>query len=135
MPWAYPDSADSYLRLLSAVGRERFGVHLDPVNVVSSPQLYYANGAMLNEWFDKLGPHIRSCHAKDITLSDELTVHLSECRPGLGNLDYRTFLTRLAALPDDVPLMLEHMTEEEDYVEGTRYLKRVAEEVGVKFEV
>ena len=62
-------------------------------------------------------------------------MHLSECRPGLGNLDYRTFLTRLAALPDDVPLMLEHMTEEEDYAEGTRYLKRVAEEVGVKFEV
>ena len=135
MPWAYPDSADSYLRLLEAVGRERFGVHFDPVNVVSSPQLYYGNAAMLHEWFDKLGPHIRSCHAKDITLSDELTVHLSECRPGLGNLDYRTFLTRLAALPDDVPLMLEHMTEEEDYVEGTRYLKRVAEEVGVKFEV
>ena len=134
MPWAYPDSADSYLRLLEAVGRERFGVHFDPVNVVSSPQLYYGNAAMLHEWFDKLGPHIRSCHAKDITLSDELTVHLSECRPGLGNLDYRTFLTRLAALPDDVPLMLEHMTEETDYMEGTRYLKGIAEECGARFE-
>lgn len=133
MPWAYPDSADSYLRLLEAVDRPRFGVHLDPVNVVSSPRLYYENGAMLNEWFDKLGPHIRSCHGKDITLGDELTVHLSECRPGLGNLDYRTFLTRLAALPDDVPLMLEHMTQEEDYHEGVRYLKETATSLGLSF--
>ena len=29
MPWIYPDSADSYLRLIRAVDRDRFGVHLD----------------------------------------------------------------------------------------------------------
>ena len=30
MPWAYPDSVDSYLRLIAAIDRRAFGVHLDP---------------------------------------------------------------------------------------------------------
>ncbi|MHC4542678.1 MAG: sugar phosphate isomerase/epimerase, partial [Planctomycetota bacterium] len=33
MPWAYPDSADSYVALLKAIDRKRFAVHLDPVNL------------------------------------------------------------------------------------------------------
>ncbi|MFP4444048.1 MAG: sugar phosphate isomerase/epimerase family protein [Spirochaetia bacterium] len=41
MPWMIPDSPDSYLRLLSAVNRERFAVHLDPVNMISSPRRYF----------------------------------------------------------------------------------------------
>ena len=28
--------------------------------------------------------------------------------------------------------MLEHMTEEEDYIEATRYLKGLAEEMGLR---
>ena len=45
MPWAYPDSPDTYLRLFKAIDRKQFAVHLDPVNLVCSPQRYYGNGA------------------------------------------------------------------------------------------
>lgn len=41
MPWAYPDSVDSYLRLIAAIDRRAFGAHLDPVNWVNSPGRYY----------------------------------------------------------------------------------------------
>ena len=82
MPWAYPDSPDSYLQLLKAIDRKQFAVHLDPVNIVCSPQRYYANGQLIRECFEKLGPHIRSCHAKDIVLRPQLTTHLDEARPG-----------------------------------------------------
>ncbi|MCX6380474.1 MAG: TIM barrel protein, partial [Armatimonadetes bacterium] len=69
MPWVFPDSPESYLRLLHAIDRPgQFGVHLDPVNIINSPQRYFENGKFLRSCFEILAPHIVSCHAKDITL-------------------------------------------------------------------
>ena len=99
MPWMYPDSPDSYLRMLKAIDRPQFAVHLDPVNMISSPQRFFSNGDFLRECFAKLGPHIKTCHGKDIALGGRLTVHLDEVRPGLGGLDYHTFLTEMDRLP------------------------------------
>ena len=131
MPWMYPDSADSYLRLIKAIDRKQFGVHLDPVNLVCSPQRFYNNGALVRECFTKLGPYVKSCHAKDIALSKRLTVHLDEARPGLGNLDYRAFLQELDRLAPDTPLMLEHLDTEEEYALAAGYVRSVAKEIGV----
>src|SRR5262249_20880960 len=75
MPWMYPTGPDSYLDLLRAIDRPAFGVHLDPVNMISSPQLYFDNAALIRDCFAKLGPHIKNCHAKDILLRSKLTVH------------------------------------------------------------
>ena len=126
MPWMYPDSADNYLALLRAVDRKGFAAHLDIVNVINSPQKYYQNAELIREWFDKLGSHIRSCHVKDIVLREALTVHLDECRPGAGNLDYAAYLTCAAKLGDDACLMLEHMTAPDDYTKATEFLKGLA---------
>jgi sugar phosphate isomerase/epimerase len=84
MPWSPPDSPDSYLELIGAVERRQFGVHLDPVNLVNSPAKYYDDAGLLRDCFAKLGPHIKSCHAKDVTLANELTVHLAEVRRHVG---------------------------------------------------
>jgi sugar phosphate isomerase/epimerase len=133
MPWAYPDSADAYVRLIKAIDRKRFAVHLDPVNLVCSPQIYYSNGALIRECFDKLGPHIRSCHAKDSRLDPKhLTTQLSEVRPGLGELDYRTFLTALSRT-GDIPLMMEHLSGDEEYQLAAKYIRQVGEEAGLRF--
>ena len=35
MPWMIPSSPDEYLRLLEAVDRPEFGVHLDAVNMIT----------------------------------------------------------------------------------------------------
>jgi len=132
MPWMYPDSAESYLRLLRAVGRKQFGVHLDPVNLVCSPQRYFGNAALIRDCFAKLGPHLRSCHAKDILLGEDLTVHLSEVRPGLGALDYAVFLKELDRLEPDSPLMLEHLKTDEDYRLAADYVRSVARQTGIR---
>jgi sugar phosphate isomerase/epimerase len=131
MPWMYPDSADSYLRLLEAVDRDRFGVHFDPVNVISSPSRYFRNAELLREWFARLGPHIKSCHAKDTLLRGELTVHLDEVVPGRGALDYETYLRELEKLDPEMPLMLEHLASEEEYVEGADYIRSVAQSLRI----
>lgn len=131
MPWMYPDSADSYLALLQAIDRPQCAAHLDPVNLVCSPQRYFANGALIRDFVDKLGPYIKSCHAKDIILRDQLTTHLDEVCPGQGGLDYRAYLGALSQLEPDVPLMLEHMAREEDYLAGAAHIRSVAAHLGV----
>jgi len=113
MPWMHPDSADSYLRLVEAVDRPGFGVHLDPVNLINSPRRYFANGGIIRECFGKLGPWIRSCHAKDVKLEKSLTVHLREVPPGQGGLDYRAFVDCLWRLDPEVPVIVEHVATDE----------------------
>jgi sugar phosphate isomerase/epimerase len=132
MPWAYPDSPDSYLRLFKAIDRKQFAVHLDPVNLVCSPQRYYGNGDLIRECFAKLGPYIKSCHGKDILLQTKLTTHLDEVRPGLGGLDYATFLKELSKRPG-VPLMLEHLPNAEEYRLAAEYVRGVGKKAGVPF--
>jgi sugar phosphate isomerase/epimerase len=131
MPWAFPYSTESYLQLLKAIDRKGFGVHLDPVNMITSPQDYYNNGKLIREMFAKLGPHIRSCHAKDITLrEDNYIPQLDEIRAGLGTLDYGTFLRELAKL-EDVPLMMEHLGTDEEYKLAASYIRSIGRSVQV----
>jgi sugar phosphate isomerase/epimerase len=134
--WALPDSPDSYLKMIKAIDRESFGVHLDPCNAINCPERYYRNTDLLYEFFDKLGPWIASCHAKDIAWSDpvEMQVHLLEVIPGRGVLDYATWLKRLAALPGDVPLMIEHLNSAEEYGMARRYIMDTGGKAGVRFE-
>lgn len=133
MPWMYPDSPDSYARLIDAIDRERFAVHLDPVNLVCSPQRYFANGALIRECFEKLGPRIRSCHAKDIELEPKLTTRLNEVRPGLGRLDYAEYLRCLSRLDRDTTLIIEHLKSIEENREAARHIRQVAAENGLEF--
>lgn len=132
MPWAYPDSPDSYLQLFKAIDRKQFAVHLDPVNLVCSPQRYYGNAQLIKECFEKLGPHIKSCHAKDILLQEKLTTHLDEVRAGTGGLDYTVFLKELSRFPD-TPLMLEHLPNAKEYDRAAAYIRGVAKDVGLSF--
>lgn len=133
MPWVYPDSPESYERLIEAIDRPAFAVHLDPVNLINSPERYFANGQVIRDCFDRLGPQIRSCHGKDILLSRRLTVHLDEVCPGDGALDYRVFLEELSQLKVDTPLMLEHLSTAEDYARAADHVRSVARELGLEF--
>lgn len=133
MGWSVPDSPDEYVRLLKAVDRKGFGVHLDPCNGINSPERFYRNAAFIEECFRKLGPQIVSCHAKDLDWNIEMNVHFREVIPGRGEIDYRPYLRGLAALPHQPPLMLEHLKTAEEYLEGATHIRKVAAELGVEF--
>lgn len=126
-----PDSVDSYLELIRAVDRPEFAAHLDPVNLVMTPRTYFNTGALIRECFQKLGPWIVSCHAKDITLHETAALHLDEVQIGEGRLDYATYLTELSKL-DGVPLMLEHLKPEE-YALGRDRLFAAGDAAGISF--
>jgi sugar phosphate isomerase/epimerase len=133
MGWALPDSVESSLRLVKAVQRDAFGVHLDPCNLINSPARFYHNRQLLEDCFDQLGPWIVSCHAKDIAWDVEMQVHFREVTLGTGSLDYTTYLKRLAALPRDVPLMIEHMANAQEYDRSRQHLIDVGQKIGVRF--
>lgn len=132
--WSIPDSPDSYLKLMAAIDREAFAVHLDPCNLINCPERFYRNTDLLNECFDKLGPRIVSCHSKDLTWDVEMNVHFREVPAGAGKLDQATYLRRLAALDHDAPLMIEHCANEAEYTQAREYLLALGPKIGVRFE-
>ncbi len=131
MPWMYPDSAESYARLIAAVDHPRFGVHYDPVNIVNSPGKYFTTGREIADFVSRLGPRIVSVHAKDIILRDGLTTHLDECIPGEGGLDYEVLLRELDRLDPDLPVMTEHLERDEEYDQAAAHIREVAARLGV----
>lgn len=131
MPWMYPDSAESYERLLAAVDHPRFGVHYDPVNMVNSPERYFATGAGIERFVSRLGGRIVSVHAKDIILRDALTTHLDECIPGDGGLDFEVLLRELDRLDPELPVMTEHLKSEDEYDRAAAHIREVAARMGV----
>jgi sugar phosphate isomerase/epimerase len=133
MGWSLPDGPDAYLKLISAVDRKAFAVHLDVCNVINSPQRFYNNAEVIRECFAKLGKWIVSCHAKDLEWITELNVHFLEVIPGRGAIDYRTYLTELAKCQVEAPLMLEHLKTADEYEEGKQYILRVGKTAGVRF--
>jgi sugar phosphate isomerase/epimerase len=135
MGWSLPDSADSYLALIKAADRDAFAVHLDPCNMVNSPRRFYGNTDLLNECFDKLGPYIVSCHAKDLVWDIEMNVHFREVGPGDGQIDYTTYLQRLVQLPQQPPLMLEHLSGAAQYDKARLHLFELGKRIGVNFGV
>lgn len=133
MPFTIPESPERYLKLIYAMDRQAFACHLDPTNMVNSPYTFYDNTALIKEAFKLLGPHIKSCHAKDLIMRDVSVVQFEEVIPGTGYFDYSTFLTELANLPHDVPLMLEHLKTAEQYKQGAAYIRGVGEDLGLEF--
>lgn len=133
MGWNLPDGPDAYLELIRAVDRKAFAVHLDVCNGINCPQRFYRNADFIRECFRKLGPSIISCHAKDLRWDVELNVHFEEVIPGRGQVDYETYLSELAQLGRDVPLMLEHLKTAEDYDEGRLYIRKVGNRIGLAF--
>lgn len=132
MPWMYPTTPEEFLRLIEAVDRRSFGVHLDIVNTINSIERYFNITEWIHHWFDVLGHRIVSCHAKDITLRGDLTVHLDEVRPGTGAFDYAAFFTRIKDLSPDTCVMFEHMTDIEDYRRSLDFAKQLANELGIE---
>lgn len=133
MQWIPPDSVDSYVALVEAINDPMFGVHFDPTNLIVSPRLYADTGSVIRDFFERLGDKIVSAHAKDLHHGKGYIVEMFEVPPGEGQLDYRAFVGGLAALEQDVPLMIEHLESEAEYDRAAAFVRGVAEELGVSF--
>ncbi|MCR5285547.1 MAG: sugar phosphate isomerase/epimerase [Treponema sp.] len=123
MPWMLPTGPEEYLKLLEAVDRDSFAVHLDIINMINSADRYFNPEAFIDECIEQLGKKIRSCHIKDIHLDEKYTLRLEECGPGDGEFPLRYYAEKLHKLDPDMPLILEHLNSDTEYVKYFGYLR------------
>ena len=134
MAWSLPDSPDACLRMLKAVDRKAFAVHLDPCNLVNSPDRYYRSTDLVRECYAKLGLRVASVHVKDLAWEVEMAVHFREVRVGLGSIDHGAWLAEHARVSPDVPLMLEHLPGEAEYDAARDHVRATGDRLGLRFE-
>ena len=130
MPWVFPDSPEGYLRLYEAIDRKAFGIHLDVCNMINSPKRYFWITEYINHSFGLLGNMTRSIHLKDIMLSNKMTIHIQEVMPGEGEMDFSRIFYHTSKLDRDLPLIIEHLSTNEDYKKAYQHLRGVAEGAG-----
>jgi sugar phosphate isomerase/epimerase len=144
------DSPETNAQIVQAVGSERIRIVMDFVNHFQSLAQVYNSTARINHIFDVMGPVCPIGHCKDISVGNDLALHLNENIPGEGELDTATALRRWQALHPDGYLLLEHMPHEklphdpspgdyqrleqrllEKYALAARNVHRIAREAGV----
>ena len=123
MPWMIPTGPQEYLRLLEAVDRDRFAIHMDIINMINSADRYFNAEEFVDECASLLGNKIRSCHIKDVHLAEQYTIRLEECGPGDGEFPLRHYVEKMNALDPDMPVILEHLNTDEQYIKYMGYLK------------
>lgn len=118
MPWMIPTGPEEYLKLIKAVNRDRFAVHLDIINMINCPQRYFFSDDFLDHCFELLGDKIVSCHLKDIRLLDEYTFRLEECACGDGTFNISKYISLASSFDADMPMIIEHLGSDEAYFES-----------------
>ncbi len=115
-----PNTIESQLALVRDVNSDRFGVHLDPYNMIKTPAELEKSGDLLDEFFRVFDGKIVSCHGKDL-LPDGAVV--KEAMLGKGVFDNRRYFELLKA-QDDLPLIIEHLNSTAEYMEAVELAKR-----------
>ncbi len=131
MPWMLPDSPESYLKLIRDIDRRGFAVHLDFINMINCPERFLKRDAFIEECFTKLGPYIKSIHAKDVIMEKAYPCVLHEVMPGKGSVDYRKVVRLCERLGRDTTVFVEHLDSHEEYLEASGFLREMAEAEGI----
>ena len=129
MPWMVPDSPESYLELIKRVDRPGFAVHMDAVNMMSSPKTLLFCREFLDRCFELLGPYVKSCHIKDVALEPKLTVRMPETPCGTGRFELKYYMQLANRLSPDMPVIIEHLANEDDYLAAVKYLQPLVAEL------
>lgn len=123
MPWMIPTGPQEYIRLIEAVDRDRFAVHMDIINMTNSADRYFNAEEFIDECAEVLGKRIRSCHIKDVHLNERYTLQLEECGPGDGEFPLRHYVEKMNEIDPDMPVILEHLNSDDEYLKYLKYLK------------
>ncbi len=125
MPWMIPTGPKDYRQLLEEVERERFAVHIDIINMTSSMERYFHPEELVDECVELLGDAIKSCHIKDVHLNGAYTARLEECAPGCGEFPLHYYARKMHELDGEMPMILEHLNTDEEYIRYLEYLKKI----------
>jgi len=87
-PFNVVDCPEMIEKLIYAVDRKQFGVHLDLVNLINCPRAYFSSGDIMRDCVKRFGDRIIAAHVKDIKLKEPaISVILEEVVAGTGRYD------------------------------------------------
>lgn len=133
-PMNIVDCPEMIDKLIHAVARKQFGVHLDLCNLINSPRAYFSSGDIMRDCIRRFGDKIVSAHVKDIKLKEPaISVILEEVMPGEGGIAMHTFIREIHKLQHDVPFMMEHLSNEEEYDKAAEYIRKCGREENIIF--
>lgn len=121
-PWAHK-------RLIEDVGDPRIGVGLDVTNFVHAGVAFRMT-ELIDITFDLLEDHINYIHAKDLVWN-EMMPGLNWALQGTGLMDYEMYLARISRLKTDPYMLIEFLSEDEQYEQAQRNVRTIAEQLGV----
>ena len=128
-PFNVVDSPEMIAKLIKAVDHKQFGVHLDLVNLINCPRAYFRSGEIMDECIKLFGDKIVSAHVKDVKMkAPAISVILEEVPAGQGGLDLAKYLRELHKLPVEIPLMMEHLSDEAEYDMAAAHIRKVAKQ-------
>ena len=91
--------------------------------MINSADRYFHPEEFVDECAEILGSRIRSCHIKDVHLGERYTLRLNECGPGEGEFPLRHYVEKMNDIDPDMPVILEHLDTDEEYIRFMDYLK------------
>jgi sugar phosphate isomerase/epimerase len=131
-PFDITDTPEGLEKLIKAVDRKQFGVHLDLCNLINAPRAYFSSGEIAKECVRRFGDRIVSCHVKDIKMKEpSISVILEEVPMGQGNIDLKTFMRQIEGLSRPIPFMMEHLAGEAEYDFAAAYIRKTGRELGI----
>ena len=134
-PFAFTclDTIEACARMVEAVDRPQFGIHMDLSNFVLAPRDLLRYDALAEEAGRLIGPHAPSAHIKDLKLLGPAThIQIDECAAGEGQLDLGAYLRMLDGLGREIPLFVEHLPDEASYRVADAGVRRAAAAAGIR---
>lgn len=125
MPWMVPDSPEQYLKLIKDVDRKAFAVHLDYANMINNPMRYLHSTKFIKECFSLLGPFIKSVHAKDLIMKNQLPCVIEEVMPGKGSIDFSKVVRQCQVLGNNMTVFVEHLSTFDEYQQAADYVRDI----------
>ena len=100
-------------KVFSEITSPNLKVLIDPVGYFG-PYNMNKMDEILDSIFDELSNKIVIAHAKDVRcIRTPEGIRREAPAPGLGKLDYPHYLKRLLCISPNIPLIIEHLTEED----------------------
>ncbi|MCL2815864.1 MAG: sugar phosphate isomerase/epimerase [Oscillospiraceae bacterium] len=131
-PFNVVDCPEMIEKLIRAVDREQFGVHLDLANLINCPRAYFSSGDIVRDCVKRFGDKIVAAHVKDIKLKEPaISVILEEVVAGTGGIDMRSFAREIHKLPRQIPFMMEHLASEAEYDRAAEYIRKCAKDENI----
>lgn len=105
------NSPTTVRRVIERIGSPWIKVNIDTVNFIGDFAAAFNTTALLHDLFAQVGQYAAAAHIKDVTVGDDLVVHISEDVPGRGLMDFDTLFTEFEARLPEGYAFVEHLPE------------------------